>query len=187
MDPAGAASPNRHEADGSCFRPRWRAGPHVPAEGESVAAAEIPHPQPRTRPFLQPRSLALVAGGGAVGTTARHLLETAFAPASGAVPWVTFVINVPGAFLLGALLTTLARSGADAGWRRRGRVGVGTGALGGYSTCSPGAVEVCGRLGAGRVWASTGDAVGTVGAGVAAAGLGLLRARWLVPLRGVAL
>ncbi|HLS62792.1 MAG TPA: CrcB family protein [Ruania sp.] len=152
-----------------------------------MAAAEIPHPQPRTHPFLQPRSLALVAGGGAVGTTARHLLETAFAPASGAVPWVTLVINVTGAFLLGALLTVLGRTGADVGWRRRVRLGVGTGALGGYTTYSTFAVEVCGLLGAGHTWAGTGYAAGTVLAGVAAAGLGLLLARWLVPLRGVAL
>ena len=158
----------------------------MPAEGEPVASSEIPHPQPRTRPFLQPRSLALVAGGGAVGTTVRHLLETAVVPAHGQLPWVTFVINVTGAFLLGALVTTLVRTGADVGWRRRVRLGVGTGALGGYTTYSTFAVEACGLLGAGRVWASTGYAVGTVLAGVAAASLGLL-ARWMVPLRGVAL
>ncbi len=135
-------------------------------------------------PYLRPGSLLLVAGGGAVGTTARHLLEAAFPPAPGEVPWVTLVINVTGAFLLGALLTTLARTGADTGLRRRVRLAVGTGALGGYTTYSTFAVEVWGLLDAGHTWAGAGYTAGMVLAGVLAAALGLLLVRWLVPARG---
>ena len=149
-----------------------------------MADREIPpvrHPRPA---YLRPRSLALVGAGGAVGTTVRYLLEAAVIPAPGQVPWVTFVINVTGAFLLGALLTTLARTGEDAGWRRSVRLGVGTGMLGGYTTYSTFAVEVHSLLGAGSTWTGTIYAAGTVLAGVAAAALGLLLARWLVRARG---
>ncbi|WP_043660594.1 CrcB family protein, partial [Cellulosimicrobium cellulans] len=59
----------------------------------------------------------LVAAGGAVGTTARALLEQAFAPVPGAWPWTTFWINLVGSFVLGALLETLLRA-ARLGRRR---------------------------------------------------------------------
>lgn len=134
--------------------------------------------------FLRPGPVLLVAAGGAVGSTVRYLLEAAMVTPAGRVPWVTFMINVSGAFLLGLLLTVLARSGDDAGLRRRLRLGVGTGALGGYTTYSTFAVEVWGLVGAGQRWAAFGYAVGSVLAGVAAATLGLLVARWLVPVRG---
>ena len=148
-----------------------------------MADREILPSSPRPA-FLRPGALALVAAGGAVGTTVRYLLEVACTPGAGQVPWVTFVINVTGAFLLGALLTTLARTGEDAGWRRSVRLGVGTGMLGGYTTYSTFAVEVHSLLGAGRTWVGTGYAAGTVLAGVAAAAIGLLLARWLVRARG---
>ena len=55
-------------------------------------------------------------------------------PAWAGVPVATFGINVVGAFLLGVLLELLAKHGLDIGWSRRVRLGVGTGALGGFTT-----------------------------------------------------
>ena len=111
----------------------------------------------------------LVALGGAVGTTARGLLEQAFAPAPGSWPWTTFWINLVGSFVLGALLETLLRSGPDAGWRRGVRLGCGTGVLGGYTTYSTCAVEVERLASGGHAALGAAYALGSVVLGVAAA------------------
>jgi CrcB protein len=70
----------------------------------------------------------------------RAVLEAAL-PAGGGFPVTTFGINVAGAFLLGALVETLARRGPDTGARRVLRLGLGTGVLGGFTTYSTLAVE----------------------------------------------
>ena len=111
----------------------------------------------------------LVALGGAVGTTARALLEQAFAPAPGSWPWTTFWINLAGSFVLGALLETLLRSGPDAGWRRGVRLGCGTGVLGGFTTYSTFAVEVERLASGGHIALGAAYALGSVVLGVAAA------------------
>ena len=88
-----------------------------------------------------PTVIGLVVAGGAVGTTLRHLLESAFGAPAGTWPWTTFWINVTGALALGALLEALARLGPDEGWRRSARLGLGTGVLGGFTTYSTFMVE----------------------------------------------
>jgi fluoride exporter len=62
-------------------------------------------------------------------------------PAWAGVPVATFGINIVGALLLGVLLELLAKHGHDIGWSRHVRLGVGTGALGGFTTYSALAVE----------------------------------------------
>ncbi len=89
-----------------------------------------------------PAVLALIAAGGAAGTAVRAVLERAVPAHPGQWPWTTFSINLTGAFILGLLLELLVRSGPDSGWRRRVRLSVGTGVLGGYTTYSTFAVEV---------------------------------------------
>ena len=79
--------------------------------------------------------------GGMLGTTARAHLEESFAAPAGSWPWATFGINMVGSFVLGLLLEVLARTGADEGWRRAVRVGVGTGVIGGFTTYSTFIVE----------------------------------------------
>ncbi|WP_425307633.1 CrcB family protein [Ammonicoccus fulvus] len=124
----------------------------------------------------QPRLLALVFAGGAVGTLARALLESAFPVGPGAFPWTTFGINIGGAFSLGLLLTVLARLGPDGGWRQAVRLGLGTGLLGGFTTYSLLAVETLQRL----PLVGLGYAIASVVLGVAAAGLGVRAARLVV-------
>lgn len=126
--------------------------------------------------------LGLILAGGAVGSTVRYLLETAFPPAAGHWPWTTFAINLTGAFLLGFLVFALARRGEDSGSRRRLRLVLGTGVLGGFTTYSTFALEVHGLLGGGHLWTGLGYAAGSVLAGVAAAAAGATLARWLVPV-----
>jgi CrcB protein len=111
----------------------------------------------------------LVAAGGVVGTTARALLERAFAPEPGAWPWTTFGINVVGSFVLGVLLQRLLLSGPDRGWRRGVRLGCGTGVLGGFTTYSTFAVEVERLASGGHVALGAAYALGSVVLGVAAA------------------
>lgn len=122
---------------------------------------------------LRLRLAGLVAVGGAVGTSARAGLETAFAPGAGSWPWTTFAINLVGSFLLGALLERLARSGPDDGWRRRVRVLVGTGVLGGFTTYSTFALEVDRLVDAGHAGLGVAYALGSVVLGVVAAGGGI--------------
>lgn len=86
-------------------------------------------------------TLLLIGLGGATGTMLRFLIESTLPPAANGWPTATFIVNVSGAFILAALLEVLALQGTDAGWRRRVRLGVGTGLLGGYTTYSSFMVE----------------------------------------------
>lgn len=54
-----------------------------------------------------PRELAAVFVGGALGTLARALLSHYLAVAPGHWPWPTFAVNIVGAFLLGYFTTRL--------------------------------------------------------------------------------
>ncbi len=68
---------------------------------------------PRTDPHTG--ELLAIAVGGAVGALARVGLSQAFPTTPGHWPWVTFSINLAGAFLLGLFVTLLdERGGASA-------------------------------------------------------------------------
>ena len=121
------------------------------------------------------RNLGFVAVGGAVGAVARVALAVGSPTPPGAFPWVTFLENVTGAFLLAWLLTLLTeRLALDP----TVRLLLCTGALGAFTTYSTLAVEVDGllRTGAGVVGALY--AVASVAIGPAAALLGIRLARW---------
>ncbi len=136
--------------------------------------------RPRARRFLgvDPRWLALIFLGAALGTTARSLLEGAWPAAPGAFPFTTFWINVAGSLLLGMLLEAIAESGRDTGWRRGLRLGVGTGVLGGFTTYSTFSVETVLLLRSGNGLLAAGYALASVVTGVLAALLGVRLVRW---------
>lgn len=117
--------------------------------------------------------LGLVFVGGVCGTWVRAELSNRFPVAADAWPWTTFWINVSGALVLGVLLGLLARLGDDSGWRRRVRLGLGTGVLGGYTTYSTFAVEVVERQRDSMLLLSTGYALASLVCGVLAAAIGL--------------
>lgn len=120
-----------------------------------------------------------VAVGGVVGTAARATAEAAFPAAPGAVPWTTFLINVLGSLLLGALLETLVLGGPDEGRRRTVRLMCGTGVLGGFTTYSTFVAETEQLLSGGAPLTGVGYAVASVVIGVGSAVVGILVTRRL--------
>ncbi len=126
-------------------------------------------------PFAQPGLLALVAAGGAVGTTARWAVARLMDAPDGTWPWPTFAVNVVGSFLLGALLAGLGQ--ADEGRRRQVRLGAGTGLLGGFTTYSTFALEVDVLARDGYLVLAAAYAVTSVVVGVAAAAAGAVVAQ----------
>ena len=129
--------------------------------------------------------LPLIVLGGSLGTCGRALQEGAFPPSPGGWPWATFGANLAGALLLGLLLEALARTGPDTGWRRRARLTVGTGLLGGYTTYSTFAVEVSQLSREAPYLLGAAYAVTSVLLGLAAAAAGFAIARRFTPRRTV--
>ncbi|HEV7252571.1 MAG TPA: fluoride efflux transporter CrcB [Mesorhizobium sp.] len=84
--------------------------------------------------------LLLIALGGAIGASVRHLTNvTALRLWGPAFPWHTAAINILGSFLIGVTVALLARrSGAAPEWR----LFVATGVLGGFTTFSAFALDV---------------------------------------------
>lgn len=107
-------------------------------------------------PYL---GLALI--GGTFGTAAREAL-TLLLPPAGGIPYAIFAINILGAFLLGLLLDALARQGPDEGRRRRMRIMIGTGFMGGFTTYSALALDTANLLGDGSAGLGIVYAAGTL-------------------------
>lgn len=123
-----------------------------------------------------PHFLLLVALGGTFGTAARHVLGEAIGTTHD-FPLGTFLINVTGAFLLGVILEGLARVGSDVGHRRRFRLMLGTGFMGGFTTYSSLAVESDALLRSDHLGVAVLYAVGTVAVGLIASITGIAFAR----------
>ena len=68
---------------------------------------------------LRASSIMLVWLGGTLGTGSRYLLTSVF-PRPHQLPLAIFMINIVGAFLLGALIERLAIGGPDRGARAAG-------------------------------------------------------------------
>ncbi len=122
---------------------------------------------------LTPATLAIVFLGGTLGTAAREALGLAL-PASAGIPWAILTANLVGAFALGLLLEALVRRGPDHGIRRRLRLLLGTGFLGGFTTYSALATDTALLLGAGDGWVAAAYGIGTVVVGAVATFAGIL-------------
>jgi CrcB protein len=123
---------------------------------------------------LQFRDLAAVAAGGAVGAVLRYLVGKAMGPqADASVPWHTFVVNLTGAFVLGALIAVAARHGWPGWWRPFLAVGI----LGGYTTFSTYAIESVELVLRGQGTLGVAYGFGTVALGMLAGWLGLIVGR----------
>lgn len=81
--------------------------------------------------------LAPIAAGGALGSLARWGLTTALPHGGHSWPWATFLTNVSGCLLLGALMAfVLGPWSTVPFWGRYLRPFLGVGVLGGYTTFS---------------------------------------------------
>ena len=115
------------------------AGTEGPPDGPGAAAA-VPAPRKPARYGLEPSYIVRVMIGGGAGVLTRYGLEQAIPSPSG-WPLATLLINLSGAWALGALLEGLHRRGPDVGMRRSLRLQLGTGFLGGFTTYSALALE----------------------------------------------
>ena len=182
--PSAAGSPQaagRAPSVTACLAPAVPPSPSAadspPAAGRASSVAASLAPSVATSPSAAGRvpsvaaSLALVAAGGCAGTLVRATLERAWPASPGHLPVTTLALNVVGALALGLLLGALGEG------RPRLRLALGTGVLGGLTTHSTFILE------SHRLLTSGGDGghpilgaaylVGSVVAGLVAAGLGL--------------
>lgn len=128
-------------------------------------------------PYRSPAMLGIVFIGGALGTGTREALNLAFGDING-VPVTIFAINILGAFVLGALVTSLATRGSDDRFRAL-RIFLGTGVLGGFTTYSALAYDSASLMGLGRTGWALAYAVGSVILGVLASLAGVAIGGWL--------
>jgi fluoride exporter len=118
--------------------------------------------------------LILVAVGGAIGSSVRHLVNMASLKLLGPnFPWGTVAVNVVGSFVMGVFVELLAR-------RYQGsnelRLFFATGILGGFTTFSAFSLDFAVLWGRGEMGQATAYAAGSVIVSLVALFVGL----WLV-------
>jgi fluoride exporter len=79
------------------------------------------------------QEIAAIAAGGAVGALLRVALARSYATGAGSWPWITFAVNLAGAFLLGYFVTRLQERLPLSAYRRPL---LGTGFCGALTTFS---------------------------------------------------
>jgi CrcB protein len=105
----------------------------------------------RATAVRDPRELAAIFAGGAIGTLLRALTGKALTPSPTGWPWATFLVNLVAAFLLGYVATRLLERLPVSNYRRPF---LGTGVCGGLSTFSTMDVEII-RLAQHGAWLVT--------------------------------
>lgn len=137
-----------------------------------VEVNDVPPAQCARPVHLRMRYVGIVALGGTIGTGVREGLSLVI-PSAGAFPLGIFIINITGAFALGVALEILVRLGPDEGHRRRLRLLVGTGFMGGYTTYSSFAVGAAQAITGGHAGIGILYGVLSILAGAAAAFAGI--------------
>ena len=119
--------------------------------------------------------LSLVAMGGAIGASLRHLVNLVSLRLFGPnFPWVTMVINIVGSFAMGLFIGWLARR---AGASNELRLFVATGIFGGFTTFSAFSLDVATLWERGATVSAAGYALASVIGAVLALFCGLWLAR----------
>ena len=130
---------------------------------------DLHDPAQRRRPAVEPAVLGAIAAGGILGSEARYALGLAVPHAAGSWPTATFVINISGSLVLGALMVVLTELTSP---HRLLRPFLGVGVLGGWTTFSTAMVDVEQLVRAGRPVVAVAYLVGTAVAALLAAALG---------------
>jgi fluoride exporter len=125
-------------------------------------------------PGRDKRELAAIAIGGALGALARVALIQAGAGGAPNWPWVTFAVNVLGAFLLGYFVTRLQERLPLSAYRRPL---LGTGFCGAFTTFSTMQVELITMIDAHRSGLAAAYAVASIVLGYVSVHLGTAFAR----------
>jgi CrcB protein len=121
---------------------------------------------------LRVGSIMQVWLGGTLGTGIRYLI-TSSVPRPDQLPLTILMINIVGAFFLGALIERLPVGGPGGGARHRIRLTAGTGLLGGFTTYSALAMDSVSLLNGSRPAAGLAYALGTLMLGAAASRVGI--------------
>jgi CrcB protein len=116
----------------------------------------------------------VIAAGGAIGGAMRWLLNQAWPSAADGFPWATFVENVSGCLVLGALMVFLVDVWTP---HRYARPFLGIGVLGGFTTFSTYTAETGALLRAGQVPIALTYLFGTAAVGLLATWVGIAVAR----------
>ena len=119
-----------------------------------------------------------VAAGGALGALARYGAGLALPRGTGAFPLGTFLVNVTGCLLIGALVVVITEWILTHPLVRPFAV---TGVLGGFTTFSTYAVDSAQLLVAGRIGTALAYVAGTLVSAVAATWAGMRLARAVRP------
>ncbi len=123
------------------------------------------------------RTTLVIAAAGALGAASRHLLESFVNRHWGdAFPWGTFVVNVSGSFVLGALVGLFAHRVGVPFWLQAAAT---VGFLGAFTTFSTYTLQVYRSTSTGHLAIALANAFGSLAAGVLAVYAGILVARIL--------
>lgn len=146
-------------------------GAATPGEALSQATAH----QARSRPVLfHPRTLAVIALGGAAGTLGRVELTRLIPTTANGFPWPTFAANLTGAFVLGLVIVLVLDRLPPT---RYVRPLIGTGFCGGLTTFSTLVVEIDLLVKAGHLPLALEYLAATLAAGMVAVWAGMALAR----------
>jgi CrcB protein len=152
-----------------------------PDEGEPLDPDLVGPNRGAARARVRPAAWAAVGMGGVLGAIARYELALAVTSRPGTFPLSTFVINVTGSLVLGALLVLLVGRWPSA---RYLRPFAATGFLGAYTTWSTFMVDADDLVKGGHVGIAAGYVAASLAGGLAATATGMAAGRRWVPRRG---
>ncbi|MEM8555818.1 MAG: fluoride efflux transporter CrcB [Pseudomonadota bacterium] len=119
-------------------------------------------------------TLAKVAAGGALGASARYLVNVTATRYFGPdFPWGTVIVNVVGSALMGVLVVVLAKLGG-----LRYAPFIMTGFLGGFTTFSAFSLDAVVLYERGEVWQAALYVMGSVVVSILALFTGMILTRW---------